>query len=38
MEEETGFAEMAVLEEIKEIEYTDLKNLTLSDKLKMLKR
>ena len=37
MEEETGFAEMAVLEEIKEIEYTDLKNLTLSDKLKILK-
>ena len=37
MEEETGFAEMAVLEEIKDIEYKDLENLTLSDKFKVLK-
>ncbi len=38
MEENTGFAEMAVLEEIKDIEYHELENLTLSDKLKMLKK
>ena len=33
-----AFAEMAILEEIKEIEYNDLKNLTLNDKFKMLKK
>ncbi len=38
MEELTGFAEMAVLEEIKEIEYNELKNLTLNDKITLLKK
>ena len=37
MEELTGFAEMAILEEIKELEYNELKNLTLSDKIKIMR-